>query len=81
MEKEILEQITETIEGYPVKELAWLKRDNVIRGRVKDPVTGRDSLHDGYVTILWNNKGKVINRYGGSKRSDLSIEIKLITNQ
>ena len=75
MEKHILDKIVETVEGYPVKELAWLKQDNVIRGRVKCPVQGREDLHGGYVTCVWRASGSVIQRYGGSKRTDLYLKI------
>ena len=76
---ENLDKITETLGGYPIIDLRHNKRDNLFVGRVKDPICGRPDLHNGYITVLWNLRGKVIERYGGNKRSDLFIDIKLIT--
>ena len=76
--KEIIERIkniTETVEGYEVKELVWLERDGVIRGRVKDPVTGRDDLHNGFVVATWRKNGSLMPRYGGNARTDLYLKI------
>jgi|Laugrespbdmm15dd_1035085.scaffolds.fasta_scaffold171305_1 hypothetical protein len=76
--KEIIERIkniTETVEGYEVKELAWLERDGVIRGRVKDPVTGRDDLHNGFVVATWRKNGSLMPRYGGNARTDLYLKL------
>lgn len=75
MEKDILDKIVETVEGYPVKELSWLERDNVIRGRVKCPVQGNPNLHDGYVVCVWRRSGTVIPRYGGKDRQYLNLKI------
>jgi hypothetical protein len=75
MEKHILDSIVETVEGYPVKDLAWLKQDNVIRGRVKCPVQGRENLHEGYVVCVWRKNGTVIPRYGGKDRDYLNLKI------
>lgn len=76
--KDIIERIkniTETVEGYEVKELVWLERDGVIRGRVKDPVTGRDDLHNGFVVATWRKNGSLMPRYGGNTRTDLYLKI------
>lgn len=75
MEQSILQQITHTVEGYEVKELVWLKRDNVIRGRVKCPIFGRENLHGGWVAITWRRNGSLMPRHGGKTRTDLYIKI------
>lgn len=73
---ENLDRITETLEGYLVKDLRYNKRDNILIGMVLDPVCGRPSLREGYVTVCWNLRGRVIDRYGGTNRRDLEIDIK-----
>ena len=75
MKKEDLDLITETIEHHPVKDLAWLNQDNVIRGRVKCPVQGRENLHEGYVVCVWRKNGTVIPRYGGKEREYFNLQI------
>lgn len=72
---ENLDKITETKSGYPIKDLRFKKMDNLIVGLVQDPVCGKSNLHDGYISCVWNNRGKVIDRYGGKKRTDLEIDI------
>ena len=72
---ERIKNITETVEGYEVKELTWLERDGVIRGRVKDPVTGREDLHNGFVVATWRKNGSLMPRYGGNTRTDLYLKI------
>lgn len=57
MEKELLEKITETVEGYPVKNLTYKKVDNIIVGQVKDPYTLFPDLHGGWETCVWNKSG------------------------
>jgi hypothetical protein len=49
MEAEFVKTITQTVEGYPVKNLKWNTLDNIFVGQVKCPVTGRDTFNDGYV--------------------------------
>ena len=75
MEQSILQQITHTVEGYEVKELVWLERDNVIRGRVKDPITGREDLHGGYVVRTWRKNGTLVPKWG-TNRDDLNLPIR-----
>jgi len=70
-----LDKITHTKNGYPVKGLRFKKLDNIYVGFVQDPIWGKPTLNDGYVTCVWNKKGKVIERYGGKKRTDLEIDI------
>ena len=69
-----IENITQTVEGYPVKDLSYKPVDNIITGRVQCPVTGKPSLHDGYVTCVWNYKGSPLDRYGGKDRRDLALD-------
>jgi len=75
MEQSILQQITHTVGGYEVKELTWLQRDNVIRGRVKDPVMGRETLHNGFVVLTWRATGKLVPKWG-TNRDDLNLPIR-----
>lgn len=72
---ENLDKITETLGGYPIKDLRYNKRDNHFVGRVQDPICGRPTLHDGYIAICWNIRGKVFERYGGKTRNDLEIDV------
>lgn len=76
MKQEYLDTITQTTTGIPVKSLKWLKVDNIIVGQVKDPVTGKETLHDGYVSAMWTRKGIPTNKIKG--RNDLKLEINLI---
>jgi hypothetical protein len=75
MEEEILQAITQTVEGYAVKDLVWRPLDNIIRGFVKDPVTGRETLHNGFVCVTWKRNGSLNQRYGGKERPDLYLKI------
>jgi hypothetical protein len=50
--------ITQTIKGYPVKDLRWSERDNLYIGLVKDDEYGRPELFDGYIVVVWNKHGK-----------------------
>lgn len=75
MEEKVLQAITHTVEGYEVKDLVWRPLDNIIRGFVKDPVTGRESLHNGFVCVTWKRNGSLNQRYGGNTRPDLYLKI------
>jgi hypothetical protein len=75
MNQEYLNTITETATGYPVKNLRWLKVDNIITGLVKDPVCGKETLHDGYISGQWTRKGIPTNKIKG--REDLRLNIDL----
>lgn len=68
-----LKDITTTIEGYPVRNLKWNQIDNIIVGQVKDPIIGKPSFLDGYITVQWRKNGKPTNTYKG--REDLQIKI------
>ena len=74
MTKEILENINETVSGYPVKDLRWKPIDNIIVGKVKCPILGKEHIHDGYVTGTWRKNGSPINSIHGM--SDLRLKIK-----
>ncbi len=65
MELEVLQAITHTVEGYEVKDLVWKPLDNIIRGMVKDPVRGRETLHNGFVVVTWKKNGSLTQNYGG----------------
>ena len=75
MNKEDLILITETVGLYAVKDLTWLPLDNVIRGLVKCPVVGKETLHGGYVVATWRKNGSLMPRYGGNTRTDLYLKI------
>jgi hypothetical protein len=57
MKQEELDKITETINGYPVKNLLYKKNARIITGQVKDPINLFPHLHDGYVGASWNVNG------------------------
>ena len=73
MEVELINTITQTVEGYPVKNLKWNQLDNILVGQVKCPITGRENLHDGYVVCQWRKNGSATNKYKG--REDLKLLI------
>jgi len=73
MKQDTLNKITQTVEGYEVKNVAWIARDFIIRGQVKCPVIGRETLHDGFVVITWRKNGKILPKWGD--RKDLNIII------
>lgn len=75
MELSELEAITQTTEGYEVKELVWKPTDNIIRGLVKCPVTGREKFNNGFVVATWRKNGSLTPRYGGASRTDLYLKI------
>jgi hypothetical protein len=75
MEQSVLQQITHTVGGYEVKELTWLVRDNVIRGRVKCPILGRENFHEGFVVVTWRRNGTLVPKWG-TDREDLAIKVR-----
>ena len=75
MKQEYLNTITETATGIPVRNLRYLKVDNIIVGQVKDPVWGKETLHEGYVSGMWTTKGIPTNKIKG--REDLKLKINL----
>jgi hypothetical protein len=73
--QEKLTHITQTLEGYPIKNLLWKPSENIIVGLVKDPVRGRPTLHEGYVAVTWKSNGTLTLKYGGPKRKDLYLNL------
>lgn len=73
MTKDELLKITQTIEGYPIKDLRWRSQDNIIVGLVKDPLWGNPELHDGYIGGQWRKNGLPTNKIKG--RNDLKLKI------
>jgi len=73
-----LQNVTQTVEGYPVKNLTWLPNDNVIRGQVKCPVVGKPNLHDGYIIVTWRKNGTLMGKWGGNTRPDLYLDLSCI---
>lgn len=76
MEQEVLNKITETIEGYSVKSLRWLPKDNIIVGLVQDPFRGKPTHNEGYVSCAWRKNGYATNLMKG--REDLKLKINLV---
>lgn len=73
MSKDELIKITETVEGYAVKNLAWRPTDNIITGLVQCPTLGNPNLHDGYVSGAWRKNGTPVNKIKGM--SELTLKI------
>ena len=70
---EFINNITETIEGYPIKNLKWNQLDNIIVGMVKCPIIGNENLHEGYIICQWRKNGSATNRFKG--REDLYLKL------
>lgn len=70
-----IKTITHTAEGYEVKDLVWKPTDNIIRGLVKCPVTGRENFNNGFVVVTWRKNGTLTPKYGGANRIDLYLII------
>jgi hypothetical protein len=75
MNQEYLNTIKATVSQFEVKNLRWLPVDNIIVGLVKDPIWGRETLHDGFISGQWTRKGVPTNRIKG--REDLKLQIDL----
>jgi hypothetical protein len=75
MNQEYLNTIKETTTGFEVKNLRWLPVDNIIVGLVKDPIWGRETLHDGFISGAWRKNGTPTNRI--KNRTDLALPINL----
>ena len=76
MNKDLLKTITRTVEGYEVKNLRFVARDNLIVGQVKDPLWGKANLHDGYIGGAWRLSGYPTNSI--KNRNDLKLEINFV---
>jgi hypothetical protein len=68
-----LNNITQTLSGYSVRNLKWNSIDNIIVGQVKCPILGRDNLLEGYVVCQWRLNGTATNRFKG--REDLRLKL------
>jgi hypothetical protein len=75
MSKDELTKITETIEGIPVKNLAWRPTDNIITGLVQCPTLGNPNLHDGFVSGAWRKNGTPTNRIKGMTELKLNLVV------
>jgi hypothetical protein len=69
--EEILKNITETINGSPVKDLRFLSLDNVIVGLVKDEYWN-SKIHNGYYSGKWTSKGRYIKE---KNRPELNLKL------
>ena len=69
---DLIQTITETVEGYPVKNLKYNKLENIILGQVKDPDLGKPELHDGYVSGKWRTNGNYLKE---KNRPELKLKI------
>ena len=67
---ENLDKITQTIEGYPVKDLRWIALDNIIVGLVKCPFWGTDKRP--YVSCKWRRNGYNVK---DKNRPDLTLKM------
>ena len=76
MKQEDLNKITHTEENYPVKDLRWLPKDNIIVGLVQDPFRGKPTHNEGYVSCAWRKNGFATNKMKG--REDLKLKINLV---
>jgi len=74
MENETIELITQTVEGNPIKDLKYNKRDNLLVGFVRDLVCGQANK-DYYVISTWRLNGTLMPKYGGSTRKDLYLDL------
>lgn len=70
-----LEKTTETVEGYPVKDLVNHKGlRKYIGGLVKDPIYGKPQLHNGFVGCSWFQNGDAMAKGYGKPRKDLKLK-------
>ena len=70
-----LNKVVLTKEGYEVKDLSYKAMENIITGRVKCPIKGKATLHEGFVGCAWYTNGRVLPRYGGKDREDLNLNM------
>lgn len=73
--QETLKTITETIEGWKVKELRFLPLDNIIVGLVEDKQFGSPRLYDGFVSCQWTKQGKPLKFNKGRKELILKMDL------
>jgi len=75
--EEKIKMVSETVEGYHVKNLRWKKIDKIITGQVKCPVIGRSDLYDGYIGFAWDKNGKPLKRENIGDRKDLILKFNI----
>jgi len=73
MIEQLINTITQTVEGYPVRNLKWNKLDNIIVGQVKCPILGDEKRLDGFIVCQWRSNGTATNKFKG--REDLKLLI------
>lgn len=69
--EEFIKDITETAEGYPVRNLRWNPLENIILGQVRDPLF-LNNLNDGYSNSKWRKNGSCLKE---KNRPDLKLKI------
>ena len=71
--KPTLDKISQTTEGYEVKNLKWNPLDNIIVGQVKDNIN--PNLRGGWTTVQWKRNGTPTNRFKGIKELYLKMPV------
>jgi len=64
MRQEDLDLITESVEGYEVKNLVWKPNEKVIRGKIKCPFLGKPGFNDGFINCGWRKNGSIVSVAG-----------------
>lgn len=74
-----IENVIETIAGYPVKNLSYNEKRDYIGGHVKDPRKGNPLINNGFVGCSWFPNGDALpklTKFGSKKpRPDLKLKI------
>ena len=73
MTNETLALITETVDGYKVRNLRWLPTDNIITGLVECPMLKK------VVSGQWRSSGTATNTIKG--RKELNLKINLVVSK
>ena len=73
MNQDVLYKIQLTVNGHEVKNLKWLKTDNIITGLVKDPLAPNPKLHEGFCSGQWKSNGTPTNTIRG--RNELKLDL------
>lgn len=77
MKQEDLDSVTETVGNIKVKDLRWLKQDNIIVGLVQDPILGKAEINDGYIGGQWRRNGVTTNRLKDRPELNLQIDLEI----
>ena len=77
MKQEDLNSITETVGGIKVKQLRWIKQDNIIVGLVQDPILGKTEINEGYIGGQWRRNGVTTNRLKDRPELNLQIDLEI----